>query len=228
MASHARTMPPRDGCVSDDEPECPICVEKLDIGDRSFFPCPCGYQICGFCWNQIRTELQGLCPACRRPYSDESTSFVPPSPTQLTMARTDRRQRQKNRAAYDGAAASTDGLASSTGAAGRGNQREREASGDRKHLAGVRVLQRNLVYVIGLSLRIAEPRVLESNEYFGRFGPILKAVVNQHNVYQSAAGSSVSAYITYRRQEDAEKCVAQMDGVVIDGHVLRCVAVRVF
>src|SRR5436189_1941218 len=50
---------------------CPLCVEEFDIQDRNFKPCPCGYQVCPFCWNHIRNNLNGLCPACRRPYSDE-------------------------------------------------------------------------------------------------------------------------------------------------------------
>ena len=50
---------------------CPLCVEEFDIQDRNFKPCPCGYQVCPFCWNHIRNNLNGLCPACRRPYSDQ-------------------------------------------------------------------------------------------------------------------------------------------------------------
>jgi CCR4-NOT transcription complex subunit 4 len=50
---------------------CPLCVEEFDIHDRNFKPCPCGYQVCPFCWNHIRNNLNGLCPACRRPYSDQ-------------------------------------------------------------------------------------------------------------------------------------------------------------
>ena len=29
---------------SDDE-VCPLCVEELDISDRNFLPCPCGYRV---------------------------------------------------------------------------------------------------------------------------------------------------------------------------------------
>jgi hypothetical protein len=25
---------------------CPLCMEELDITDRHFKPCPCGYQVC--------------------------------------------------------------------------------------------------------------------------------------------------------------------------------------
>lgn len=37
---------PRGGEFSDDdEPECPLCMDQLDITDRNFRPCPCGYQV---------------------------------------------------------------------------------------------------------------------------------------------------------------------------------------
>lgn len=35
--------------MSDDEDEenniCPLCVEEIDLSDKSFFPCPCGYKV---------------------------------------------------------------------------------------------------------------------------------------------------------------------------------------
>lgn len=34
-------------------------------------------QICRFCWNHIRTNLNNKCPACRRDYSDEVGQFKP-------------------------------------------------------------------------------------------------------------------------------------------------------
>ena len=31
---------------SDEEDlECPLCMEELDIADRNFRPCPCGYKV---------------------------------------------------------------------------------------------------------------------------------------------------------------------------------------
>lgn len=29
----------------EDEEKCPLCCEELDVTDRNFFPCPCGYQV---------------------------------------------------------------------------------------------------------------------------------------------------------------------------------------
>ena len=49
-----------------------------------------------------------------------------------------------------------------------------------------RVVQRNLVFVIGLSPRLADPEVLKRNEYFGKYGKIYKVVINNHTIYNGA------------------------------------------
>lgn len=54
---------------------CPLCCEELDISDRQFFPCKCGYQVCMWCWHRIRESESGLCPACRTPYGDDPHEF---------------------------------------------------------------------------------------------------------------------------------------------------------
>ena len=61
----------------EDVEECPLCMEPLDVADQNFYPCPCTYQICGFCWHKIRNEGNGLCPACRQPYEDRPAEFTP-------------------------------------------------------------------------------------------------------------------------------------------------------
>lgn len=31
--------------LQDDDPECPLCMEEMDLSDVNFKPCPCGYQV---------------------------------------------------------------------------------------------------------------------------------------------------------------------------------------
>ena len=59
---------------------------------------------------------------------------------------------------------------------------------NRRHLSDVRVVQKNLVFVVGLSQRLADTEVLKKNEYFGKFGKIVKVVINPSPSY---AGSQV-------------------------------------
>lgn len=37
-------------------------------------------QICQFCYNNIKTTMNGLCPACRRPYDEKSIEWKVISP----------------------------------------------------------------------------------------------------------------------------------------------------
>ena len=43
-------------------------------------------QICRFCYHYIREQMSGLCPACRRAYSDEMISFTPLTADQYVHA----------------------------------------------------------------------------------------------------------------------------------------------
>ena len=49
-----------------------------------------------------------------------------------------------------------------------------------------RVVQRNLVFVVGLSQRLADPEVLKKHEYFGKYGKTIKVVINQSTSYAGA------------------------------------------
>ena len=51
-----------------EEEVCPICCEAVDQTDKAFFPCPCGFQPCMFCYNKIVEIGDARCPACRRTY----------------------------------------------------------------------------------------------------------------------------------------------------------------
>lgn len=138
------------------------------MSDLNFKPCPCGYQvsgiinchgtciltwqkICRFCWHHIKVNLNRRCPACRREYSDEAVQFkainkeeyailscsvgslltvLSSSHKRLTQMK---RQRDKER-------------------------KELDALG-RRHMLNVRVVQRNVVYVVGLGSHFAKEEV---------------------------------------------------------------------
>ncbi|MGH0115624.1 UNVERIFIED_CONTAM: hypothetical protein FKN15_037947 [Acipenser sinensis] len=167
--------------VKEDPVECPLCMEPLEIDDINFFPCTCGYQICRFCWHRIRTDENGLCPACRK--------------EELQRIKNEKKQKQ--------------------------NERKQKISENRKHLASVRVVQRNLVFVVGLSQRLADPEVLKRPEYFGKFGKIHKVVINNSTSYAGSQGPSASAYVTYIRSEDALRAIQCVNNVVVDARTLK-------
>lgn len=59
------------------------------------------------------------------------------------------------------------------------------------------MVQKNLVFVVGLSQRLAEPEVLRKHEYFGKFGKIHKVVINQSTSYAGAQVPSSHFYIFF-------------------------------
>ena len=61
--------------------------------------------------------------------------------------------------------------------------KKQKISENRKHLANVRVVQKNLVFVVGLSPRLADAEVLRKPEYFGKFGKMHKVVINLSTAY---------------------------------------------
>ncbi len=97
-----------------------------------------------------------------------------------------------------------------------------EAS-SRRNLAGVRVKQQNLVYVIGLVPQMKDEQALlqtlRGPEYFGQYGDIDKIVVSKAK--PGAPSSGVGVYVTYARKEDAALCISTIDGSVNGDRVLR-------
>ena len=76
--------------------ECPLCTASLDDSERSFFPCPCGFQLCAFCYHHISQDRAAQCPGCRRPYhataSPDSSSDADLALARRLQAEEDARQ----------------------------------------------------------------------------------------------------------------------------------------
>lgn len=102
-------------------------------------------------------------------------------------------------------------------------QKREAESLNRKHLAGLRVVQKNLVYVVGLSPQIREEdllRTLRGPQYFGQYGKIIKIVVSKSKDGGHAA-QSLGVHVTFARKEDAAKCIQAVDGSENGGRTLR-------
>lgn len=89
---------------------------------------------------------------------------------------------------------------------------------NRKNLAGIRVVQKNLVYVVGLSQKSSEEEFLQTlrgPQYFGQYGKITKIVVSKAKEGQNNANNnnhSIGVYVTFESREDAAKCITAVDG----------------
>ncbi|KIX03697.1 uncharacterized protein Z518_07250 [Rhinocladiella mackenziei CBS 650.93] len=195
----------QDTVIDDDEETCPLCIEEFDLTDKNFRPCPCGYQICQFCFNSLKnTYEKSTCPNCRRPYDEKTIQYKIPTAEEFKLDQLNKNKKQA--------------------AAKRKETEKREVENSaRRNLAGVRVKQQNLVYVIGLIPQIKDEQALlqtlRGPDYFGQYGEIEKIVVSKAK--PGAANQGIGVYVTYARKEDAALCINTVDGSPNGDRVLR-------
>ncbi|KAG9448051.1 hypothetical protein H6P81_014179 [Aristolochia fimbriata] len=184
------------------ERTCPLCMEEMDLTDQQLKPCRCGYQICVWCWHHVmemaeKDGTEGRCPACRTPYDKEKIVGMTVNCDRLAELSLEKKQKSQ--------------------------KSKLKASESRKHLSTVRVIQRNLVYIVGLPANLADEEVLLRKEYFGQYGKILKVSIsrtagsNQH----PSSNNSCSVYITFSKDEEAIRCIQVVNGFILDGRPLR-------
>ncbi|XP_027344951.1 uncharacterized protein LOC113857366 isoform X3 [Abrus precatorius] len=184
------------------ERTCPLCAEEMDLTDQQLKPCKCGYEICVWCWHHImnmaeKDDTEGRCPACRSPYDKEKIV---------------------------GMAANCERLVNEINMEKKKTQKAKSKSSDgRKQLSSVRVIQRNLVYIVGLPLNLADEDLLQRREYFGQYGKVLKVSMSRtaSGFIQQFPNDTCSVYITYSKEEEAIRCIQNVHGFVLEGRPLR-------
>ncbi|AQK41836.1 RNA binding (RRM/RBD/RNP motifs) family protein [Zea mays] len=145
-------------------------------------------QICVSYWHHIidmaeKEETKGRCPACHTRY-DKDMIVKMAATCDRTVADKNAEKKQKAQRVKPKAAptATTTSTVES-----------------KKHLATIRVIQRNLVYIIGLPAHLCNESVLERREYFGHYGKVLKVLVSRPTgppSQQASANSSISVYVS--------------------------------
>lgn len=85
----------------------------------------------------------------------------------------------------------------------------------------MRVVQKNLVFVVGLPPRLADAEILKKHEYFGKYGKIHKVVINPSTTYAGVQGPSASAYVTYVHNNDALRAIQSVNNITIDGRSIK-------
>ena len=88
---------------SDEEDnECPLCTEELDLTDQAAELCQCGYKICLWCYNQIienaaKDNTEGRCPACRTVYNPDKINMAEIDQDLLAESRKKKREKKRER-----------------------------------------------------------------------------------------------------------------------------------
>ena len=83
----------------------------------------------------------------------------------------------------------------------------------------MRVIRRDLVYVVGLTPRLCEEAPLRETGVFQKFGEVLK--IHPTPPKPGAALVTGSAYVTFADEEAAARCIRGVDRVALDGKTLR-------
>ncbi|KAL9399169.1 hypothetical protein Peur_008130 [Populus x canadensis] len=182
---------------------CPLCAEEMDLTDQQLKPCKCGYEVCVWCWNHImemadKDNSEGRCPACRTPYDKEKIVGMAANCERLVAEMHSERKLKSHKV-------------------------KPKTSDGRMHLSNVRVIQRNLVYIIGLPLNLADESLLQRKEYFGQYGKVLKVSISRTatGAIQHAANNSCCVYITYAKEDEAVRCIQSVHSFVLEGRSLR-------
>ncbi|MCL7034119.1 hypothetical protein MKW94_016476 [Papaver nudicaule] len=182
---------------------CPLCTEEMDLTDKQLKPCKCGYEICVWCWHNVmdmaeKDDMEGRCPACRTPY-DKEKIVEKTVRFERSMAESNADKRLKPQ---KGKPKSSDG---------------------RKNLSSVRVIQRNLVYIIGIPSTLADEDLLQHKEYFGQYGKVMKVSMSRNagGSIQYSSTNTCSVYITYSREEEAVRCIQSVHGYVLEDKPLK-------
>ncbi|KAK0585344.1 hypothetical protein LWI29_027094 [Acer saccharum] len=185
------------------EKTCPLCAEEMDLTDQQLKPCKCGYEICVWCWHHImdmaeRDSTEGRCPACRTPYDKEKIVAMAANCERM-VAEINTERKQKTQKAKP------------------------KASEGRMHLTNIRVVQRNLVYIIGLPLNLADEELLQKREYFGLYGKVLKVSISRtaSGDIQHSSNNSCCVYITYSKEDEAIRCIQSVHSFILEGRPLR-------
>lgn len=92
-----------------------------------------------------------------------------------------------------------------------------------QNLSSIRIIQKNIVYLIGLSAHIAKEEILASYELCGQYGTITKIAINKAGYAQNSTSKpTYSAYVTYQNIIEAATALLCIDNCTIDSNTIRC------
>eukprot|EP00347_Sterkiella_histriomuscorum_P023583 403334090 len=89
-------------------------------------------------------------------------------------------------------------------------------------LSQIRILQKHILYAIGLSPSIAKEDILRRYDFFGQYGRIMSILINKEKAYQTENQLlCYSAFITYSQPQEASIGILAVDQYQYDGRMIR-------
>eukprot|EP01054_Gregarina_sp_Poly1_P011161 Gregarina_sp_Poly_1__11160@NODE_908_length_5757_cov_78_501406_g647_i0_p1_GENE_NODE_908_length_5757_cov_78_501406_g647_i0NODE_908_length_5757_cov_78_501406_g647_i0_p1_ORF_typecomplete_len509_score64_70zfRING_4/PF14570_6/1_7e14RRM_1/PF00076_22/2_7e09RRM_5/PF13893_6/0_0018Nup35_RRM_2/PF14605_6/0_023zfUDP/PF14569_6/0_19DUF3408/PF11888_8/0_17zfRING_5/PF14634_6/14_NODE_908_length_5757_cov_78_501406_g647_i024113937 len=187
--------------------ECPLCAEAFDCTDKQFIPCLCGFQICLWCYRKLQESDSPRCLKCRRTYTGEfRLKSGRPSSTDLYA---------------EGEDSGSEGSIKSTGAC-TADSKHRPAEQTRD-LRDIRVIRRDLCYVVGLPLEaVGDETTLKAFDFFGKYGKVVNIIVNRNPNFKAPdKKKSCALYVTFATPEEAKAAIMDLDESFYEGRRLK-------
>ncbi|XP_062219121.1 uncharacterized protein LOC133918945 [Phragmites australis] len=190
--------------------KCPLCLEAMDLTDKQLKPCKCGYEICLWCWHHImemdlKDESGGRCPGCRSVYNKDRILGTSVSNQILKelCANTSNYQKEQTKSHKQKSAKVQLGLAE-----------------EPKDPNSIRVIQRKLVYIVGMPSEFASEKVLRQKNFLGQYGKMKNIIIDNIGANQQIPDSG-RVYVTFSREEEAVRCIQAVNGFILHGRPLK-------
>ncbi|XP_039812798.1 uncharacterized protein LOC120675659 isoform X2 [Panicum virgatum] len=188
---------------------CPLCLEMMDLTDKQLKPCKCGYEICLWCWHRImnmdqKDESGGRCPGCRSVYNKDRILGTSARNQILKELCADKANYQKEQ----------------TKSHKQTSAKSQLIQSEPKDPNNVRVIQRKLVYIVGMPNEFASEKLLRQKNFLGQYGKIENIIIDNIGANQQIPDSG-RVYVTFAREEEAVRCIQAVNGYILDGKPLK-------
>ncbi|CAO2199518.1 unnamed protein product, partial [Urochloa humidicola] len=84
----------------------------------------------------------------------------------------------------------------------------------------VRVIQRKLVYIVGMPNEFASEKLLRQKDFLGQYGKIENIIIDNIGANQQVPDSG-RVYVTFSKEEEAIRCIKAVNGYILDGRSLK-------
>ena len=152
---------------------CPMCSGVLKPIETKFKICSCGYQVCAL----YRYHSRFVTGAWERSCTKATTAQTVSSLTQNVLFTWCIRCFQVLHRGNSSESQNSEGCSLISDREHHGSELSSEKI---QYLQNIRIIQKNLVYIIGLAPSLANESLLRSYSFFGKYGKIKKIILNSN------------------------------------------------